>query len=67
MDTAELLQAIAAKDVDVDRFVRLAICDAQIRDVIVHQMVTHPHILVYYHCYYIVDKASQERPDLFYP
>jgi hypothetical protein len=67
MDTEELVQAIASEDVNVDRFVRLAISDAQIRDAIMHQMVTHPHIMVYYHCYYVADKASQERPDLFYP
>lgn len=66
MDTAELVQEIAVKDVDVGRFVQLAIDDGRIRDEIVHLMMTHPHIMVYYHCYYVVDKASQERPELFY-
>jgi hypothetical protein len=23
--------------------------------------------MVYYHCYYVVEKASQKRPELFYP
>jgi hypothetical protein len=67
MDTAELIQEISVRDVDVDSFVQLAIDDDRIRDEIVHQMLCHPHIMVYYHCYYVVDKASRERPELFYP
>ena len=66
MDTKKLLQEVAAKDVDIKRFAKLAIRDAQIRDELVGQMRTHPHIMVYYHCFYAVDKASRERPDLFY-
>jgi hypothetical protein len=67
MNTADLIQEISVKDVDVDRFVQLAIDNDRIRDEIVHQMVSHPHIMVYYHCYYVVDKASREKPELFYP
>ena len=67
MNIRRLIREISAKDVDVDRFVRLAIRDDQIREEIVRQMRTHPHIMVYYHCFYIVSKASIERPDLFYP
>jgi hypothetical protein len=66
MNTAELTQEISAKDVDVDKFVQLAIDDDHIKDEIIRQMVTHPHIIVYYHCYYVASKASQERPELFY-
>ena len=66
MDTTELIREISAKDVDVDRFVQLAIGKDHIRDEIVRQMMTHPHIMVYYHCYYVMKKASQERPELFY-
>lgn len=28
-------------------------------------MVNNPHIMVYYHCYNVIDEASQEHPDLF--
>jgi hypothetical protein len=66
MDTETLIREISVKDVDVDRFVRLTIDDECIRDEIVHQLVTHPWIMVYYHCYYVVSKASQKRPELFY-
>jgi len=67
MDTAELIDKISAKDADIGRFVQLALDDARIRDEIMHQMLTHPHIMVYYHCFYVVSKASQIKPKLFYP
>ena len=67
MDVTELIREISVDDVDVDRFVHLAIEQEHVRDEIVRQMMTHPHIMVYYHCYYVVKKASQERPELFYP
>lgn len=66
MDTNKLIQQISKPDADIDKFAQMAINDRQIRDEIVHQMLTHPHIMVYYHCYYVVSKASQERPDLFF-
>jgi hypothetical protein len=67
MDANQLIEEISVKDVDVDKFVQLAIEDDRARDEIVKQMIMHPHIMVYYHCYYVVDKASRQRPDLFYP
>ena len=67
MDINALAEAISVKDVDVDTFVHLAVSDDSARDAIVKHMVTHPHIMVYYHCFYVVDKASRQRPDLFYP
>lgn len=67
MNPDALIEAISVKEVDVDKFVQLALSDVRARDEIVKQMVTHPHIMVYYHCYYVVDKASWQRPDLFYP
>ena len=29
-------------------------------------MITNRYIMVYYHCYYILDKASSRNPELFY-
>lgn len=66
MNTTELIQEISVKDVDVDKFVQLAISEDHTRDEIIKQLVTNPNIMVYYHCYYVVSKASQERPELFY-
>jgi hypothetical protein len=66
MDTNDLMNEIADKDVDVDKFAKLAIEDEQLRYVIVKQLLHNPKIKVYYHWYYVVSKASEERPDLFY-
>jgi hypothetical protein len=66
-NTAELIHEISAQDIDVDRFAQLVIADGTIRDEIIQQLITHPHIMVYYHCYYVVSQASEVRPDLFYP
>jgi hypothetical protein len=65
MDTDELIQAISKKDVEVDEFVQLAISDVHARDEIINQMLTNPDIMVYYHCYYVVSKASEDKPELF--
>lgn len=66
MNTFEIIEKIAEKDFDVDEFAQLAICDENAREEIVNQMLTNPAIMVYYHCYYVVEKASRKRPELFY-
>jgi hypothetical protein len=66
MDTEQLIKEISAVDVDIKKFTQLAIEDDAIREEIVRLILTHPHIMVYYHCYYILDAASLEKPDLFY-
>ena len=62
-----MIEKIAEVEFDLNEFVQLAINDDNARNEIVHQMLTNPAIMVYYHCYYVVDKASQKQPDLFYP
>jgi hypothetical protein len=57
---------ISANDFDLDRFVQLAINDSNIRQELVNQMRSHSNIMVYYHCYYVLSKASKKKPDLFY-
>ena len=66
MNTKEMIEKISEKDFEVDEFVHLALTYQQARDEIVNQMVSHAHIMVYYHCYYVISKASQEEPHLFY-
>jgi len=65
--TARIQDAISEKDFELEHFVRLAVRDNDIRDEIIHQMVTNPDIMVYYHCYETASMASQQRPELFYP
>ena len=62
-----LIQEISAKDFDLEHFVRLALNDDQIRHQLVDLMVTHPDIMVYYHCYYVISKAALLDPEFFYP
>lgn len=67
MDLDQLIKDISAADVDVKTFTSHIIQDAPTREAVVRLVLTHPHIMVYYHCYYILDQATLERPDLFYP
>lgn len=67
MDKHELLEKIAVKDFDLDAFVQLAIENESVRDELVRQMIANADIMVYYHCYEVLSKASQAEPQLFYP
>lgn len=66
MNTPEMIEQIAEKNFDINAFVQLAIENEHARETIVSQMLTNSAIMVYYHCYDIVDQASQEAPELFY-
>ena len=66
MNSTEIIEQIAKKDFDVNAFAQLAIKNERMRNEIVCQMLTNSTIMVYYHCYYVVDKASRERPEIFY-
>jgi hypothetical protein len=67
MNITEMIEKIAEKDFDLDNFVHIAISDEYARNEIVHQMLTNSEIMVYYHCYYVLEKASRKWPELFYP
>ena len=67
MKPQELIQKISEKNFDMDAFVQLTFDDGNARNEIVQNMLTNPSIMVYYHCFYVIDAASQKRPDLFYP
>lgn len=62
----DLISKIADKDVNINEFAKLIINDTQKRDEIVYLMLNSDKIMVYYHSYYILSKASEIRPDLFY-
>lgn len=66
MNTAEMIKKIAVKGFDVDEFVEFAINDEHARNAIIHHMITSEAIMTYYHCYYVVEKASQYHPHMFY-
>jgi hypothetical protein len=66
MNDSEMMEKIAEKDFDVDAFIELAINDEKARNEIVNQMISNSAIMAYYHCYYIVEKATRTQPELFF-
>lgn len=65
MDIQQLAGEISVMHVDVQKYSRLVIEDAQLREQVVGLILTHPHIMVYYNCFYILDVASAKHPELF--
>ncbi len=65
--SSSFIENIALKDFDLTGFVRQAVDHPSMRDELVDQMLHNPDIMVYYHCFYVLEQASQERPDLFAP
>lgn len=66
MNDNDLIKKISDKNVNIDEFVETVLNDEKIRIQVVNQMLTNNNIMVYYHCYYIVSKASEIKPELFY-
>ncbi|WP_432662990.1 hypothetical protein R9X47_20685 [Wukongibacter baidiensis] len=66
MTQSSLIEKIADKNVNIDEFVEVVMGDENIREEIINQLLTNKNIMVYYHCYYIISKASEEKPGLFY-
>lgn len=63
---ANVLCEIANKNVDVDKYARMIIENSILRGEIIDLMLNNPQIMIYYHSYYIIDKASKMIPELFY-
>jgi hypothetical protein len=61
-----ILDEISQKDFDKRKYVDLVLSDSDVRDIIVENMISHPQIMVYYHCYYVVSSASATKPESFY-
>ena len=66
MEKEILLKEISDADADIEKYAVLAVKNEEIRTELVSQMITNRYIMVYYHCYYILDKASSRNPELFY-
>jgi len=60
-------QKIAEKDFDLLFFVKKTLQEKSVRDEIVVQMINNPDIMVYYHCFYVLEEAISRNPELFYP
>lgn len=66
MDSSLLIEEIRRKDVDVEYFANKIIEEESSRKEVVENLLKNKDIMVYYHCYYVVSKASELRADLFY-
>ena len=66
MDIENLIREISDTNVNIEKYTDIVLKDEKIRREIVNQMLTHKHIMVYYHCYYILDRATSRNPELFY-
>lgn len=61
-----LLDEIKKKDVDIEIIAKKIIKDTGCRNEVVKQLMTNKDIMVYYHSYYILSRASEINPQLFY-
>ncbi|SKC90119.1 hypothetical protein [Maledivibacter halophilus] len=66
MDKKILIEKIKDKNIDVENFVDKIIKEEYLKKEIIKQLLNNKDIMVYYHCYYIVSKASELRPEIFY-
>ena len=62
----DLILQISDKNVNIDKFAEIVINNRPIRDKIINQMLNNKNIMVYYHSYQILAKASELEPELFY-
>lgn len=66
MNLPEILKDIADKDYDQTRYIEESRVNRAMRDVLVEQLLANPDIMVYYHCYEILDQAASYYPELYY-
>jgi len=66
LNLAEMLKDIADKDYDRTRYIKEALANEALREALVEQLLANPDIMVYYHCYEVLEAASLQKPGLFY-
>ena len=66
MQKEKLIEEISRKNFDREFFVEHVLREKGLRDEIVGLMLEHPHIMVYYHAFYVLSDASQINPELFF-
>ncbi len=57
---------IARPDFDLEEFVKRALDGQSFRQACLENMLHHPHIMVYYHCFYVLEQVSLRAPELLY-
>ncbi len=61
-----MIETIKQKGFDLDYFTNLALTDNKVRLSIINYMLNSSDIMEYYHCFYIIDRASKVNPAMFY-
>lgn len=67
MKIEQIIEEISRKDFDVPKWGKMAVDDYRIREILIQQLISNENIMVYYHCYYILDLATATAPKEFYP
>jgi hypothetical protein len=58
---------VKKNDFNLPYFTEEVLIHNDFRAEVVDQMIHNPEIMIYYHCFYILDAASLREPELFYP
>lgn len=66
METNLFVSMISRPDYDMKAFAARVLVDQDFRQACVDGLLRHPHIMVYDHCFYVVEKACRENPVMFY-
>lgn len=61
-----MILKISDDNVNISEFAEIIIIDSEIRDTVVYLMLNNQDIMVYYNSYYIISRASELKPELFY-
>lgn len=70
MDTKEYIDLISKQKPDIEQLIELlsekVLSDCSLKQIVINQLISNNHILVYYHSFLILDKALRKAPLLFY-
>lgn len=70
MDTNEYIDLISNQKPDIELLIELlsdkVLSDDSLKQIVINQLFSNDHILVYYHSFLILDKAIRKAPSLFY-
>jgi hypothetical protein len=64
MDWIALKKELASPEVDVDRMAAMVLSDAEVCRQMVEWMRDPAEIMVYYHAFYALERASQSKPEM---
>jgi hypothetical protein len=71
MDVKEYIDLVSKQESDIEQLIESlsekVLTDEPLRQIVIHQLITHDHILVYYHSFLTLGKAIPKSPSLFYP